>query len=80
MSEEQLNNILNLKDFIEKIEAIASEKRVDYIDAVVLYCEATGLEVETAAKLIKGNAKMKAKIKTDAENLNYFPKSAKLPL
>lgn len=77
---EELNNILNLKDFIEKIETIVAEKRVDYIDAVVLYCEHTGLEVETAAKLIKSNAKMKAKIKNDAENLNYFPKSAKLPL
>jgi len=81
MSEEQqLNNILNLKEFIDKIETIVVEKRIDYIDAVILYCERTGLEVETAAKLIKSNAKMKAKIKTDAENLNYFPKSAKLPL
>lgn len=80
MSEDQLNTILNIKDFIEKIEAIAAEKRIDYIDAVVLFCEQTGLEVETAAKLIKSNAKMKARIKTDAENLNYFPKSAKLPL
>jgi hypothetical protein len=78
--EQQLNSILNLKDFIEKIEEIAIAKRVDYIDAVVIYCELTGLEVETAAKLIKSNAKMKARIKTDAENLNYFPKSAKLPL
>jgi hypothetical protein len=77
---DELNTILNLKDFIEKIETIAIEKRVDYIDAVVLYCEKTGLEVETAAKLIRSNAKMKARIKTDAENLNYFPKSAKLPL
>lgn len=77
---EELNSILNLKDFIEKIETIVAEKRVDYIDAVVIYCERTGLEVETAAKLIKSNAKMKAKIKNDAENLNYFPKSAKLPL
>jgi hypothetical protein len=80
MSDEQLNAILNIKDFIEKIDAIAHEKRLDYIDAVVLFCEQTGLEVETAAKLIKSNAKMKARIKNDAENLNYFPKSAKLPL
>lgn len=76
----QLNNLLNIKDFIEKIDVLAAEKRLDYIDAVVLFCEQTGLEVETAAKLIKSNAKMKARIKNDAENLNYFPKSAKLPL
>lgn len=80
MIEDELNTILNLKDFLDKIESIAVEKRVDYIDAVVLYCEKTGLEIETAAKLIRSNAKMKARIKNDAENLNYFPKSAKLPL
>lgn len=76
----QLTNILNIKDFIEKIDVLAAEKRLDYIDAVILFCEQTGLEVETAAKLIKSNAKMKARIKNDAENLNYFPKSAKLPI
>lgn len=80
MIEDELNTLLNLKDFLDKIESIAVEKRVDYIDAVVLYCEKTGLEIETAAKLIRSNAKMKARIKNDAENLNYFPKSAKLPL
>ncbi len=80
MSEQQLTDILNIKDFIEKIDALAAEKRIDDIDAVVLFCEQTGLEVETAAKLIRSNAKMKARIKNDAENLNYFPKSAKLPL
>lgn len=80
MIDDELNTLLNLKDFLDKIESIAIEKRVDYIDAVVLYCEKTGLEIETAAKLIRSNAKMKARIKNDAENLNYFPKSAKLPL
>lgn len=80
MSDEQINNILNIKDFIDKIDNIATEKRIDYIEAVILFCEQTGLEVETAAKLIRSNAKMKARIKNDAENLNYFPKTAKLPL
>lgn len=80
MIDEELNALLNLKDFLDKIESIAIEKRVDYIDAVVIYCEKTGLEIETAAKLIRSNAKMKARIKNDAENLNYFPKTAKLPL
>jgi hypothetical protein len=40
----------------------------------------TALEIESAASLIKSSAKMKANIQNEAENLNYFPKSAKLPL
>jgi len=50
------------------------------MDAVVLYCEETGFEVEIAAKLISGA--LKSKIKLEAESLNFLPKSntAKLPI
>jgi hypothetical protein len=46
---------------------------ISYMDAIVLYCENTGFEIEIAAKLISGA--LKAKIKTEAENLNFLPKS-----
>lgn len=50
------------------------------MDAVVWYCEETGFEIEIAAKLISGA--LKSKIKIEAEDLNYLPKSntIKLPL
>ena len=63
-----------------EIEKLVVEKRVNYIDAVVLFCEQRGMEVETAATLIKGSAKMKAKVQNDAEELNYLPKTRKLPI
>jgi hypothetical protein len=53
---------------------------MEYIDAVLHFCEVTGLEIESAASLIKSSAKMKASIQNEAEELNYLPKSAKLPL
>jgi len=53
---------------------------MEYIEAVMYYCNENDIEIETAAALIKGSAKMKAKIQFEAENLNYLPKSGKLPI
>lgn len=80
MQEITINNMINIADFLQEIESIVSDKNVDYIDAVVYYCEKTGMEIETAAELIKKNAKIKAKLKNDAEVVGYLPKTAKLPL
>lgn len=72
--------VLNVKDFIEIIDGIVEEKKIDYLEAVMYYCDKTGLEIETAAKMIKGNPKIKAKLKIDAEQNGYLPKTAKLPI
>ena len=49
------------------------------MDAVLMYCEETGLEVEIAAKLVSGP--LKSKIQLEAEELHFLPKSntTKLP-
>ena len=67
-------------EFSLKIEEIVWDKDVSYMDAIVLYCEETGFEVELAAKLISNV--LKSKIKVEAESLHFLPKSntAKLPL
>lgn len=80
MEEINLNRMINITDFLLEIEHIASDKNIDYIDAVVHYCSKTGMEIETAAELIKKNAKIKAKLKSDAESIGYLPKTAKLPI
>jgi hypothetical protein len=69
-----------ITNFSMKIEELVWMKDISYMDAVVLYCEETGFEVEIAAKLISGV--LKSKIKLEAEELNYLPKSntAKLPI
>lgn len=66
--------------FMQEIEDMVKEKGMEYIDAVLLYCDENDIEVETAAALIKGSAKMKAKIQIEAESNNYLPKTGKLPL
>lgn len=81
MSDEiEIEGIKTPTDFMIEIEKIVIDKRVNYIDAVIIFCEQKGMEVETAATLIKGSAKMKAKVQNDAEELNYLPKTRKLPL
>jgi len=69
-----------ISDFSMMIEELVWEKDISYMEAVVLYCEQTGFEIELAAKMISGV--LKSKIKFEAEKLHYLPKSntAKLPI
>lgn len=66
--------------FSLNIETLVSKKNIPYMDAIIMYCEESGLEVELAAKLISGA--LKSKIQLEAEDLNFLPKSntTKLPL
>lgn len=73
--------ILNkIRNFNAEVETILKEKKVNYIDAVVMWCEANNIEVEYAADLIKKDMVMFSKIKADAEDLNILKRSAQLPL
>jgi hypothetical protein len=65
--------------FSLSIETIVAKKNIPYMDAIIMYCEETGLEVELAAKLVSGA--LKSKIQMEAEQLHFLPKSntAKLP-
>lgn len=66
--------------FYAEIETLVVEHRIDYIDAVVHYCEKNSIEVETVASIIKSNAKFKALLQNEGEALNLLPKTAKLPI
>lgn len=67
-------------NFVEEIEVICREKNIEYIDAIVMWCERNNLEVETAAYWIKKDPCMKGKIQAEAENLNIIKKGARLPI
>ena len=64
----------DIQKFSLEIEELVYMKDIPYIDAVVMYCEQTGFEVETAAKLISGV--LKSKIKLEAEQLHYLKKTS----
>lgn len=71
---------MNGNNFTDDIEKLCRTKNLDYIDAVVLWCEKNKLEVETAAYWIKKDPAMKSKIQVEAENLNILKRGARLPI
>ena len=67
--------------FAENIESLVLEnKDMNYIDAIVFFCEQNNIDVESVPKLI--SKPLKEKIKCDAQELNFMKKTsrAKLPL
>lgn len=71
---------LSSNAFFESIQSLSTNLNIDYIEAVIHYCERNNIEIETAAAMIKQNSREKAKLQINAEALNYLPKSAKLPI
>ena len=66
--------------FTEEIEKFVLETKMNYIDAIVEYCDRKGIELETAGKLV--TKPLKEKIKYEAQQLNFMKKTSrgKLPL
>ena len=78
---EALNQKFISKDkFAEDIEHLVLTTKMNYIDAIVQYCEDNEIELETVGKLV--NKPLKEKIKFVATELNYMKKTSKgkLPL
>jgi len=66
--------------FSQDIRTICQDKSMEYIDAVIYWCEINNIEVEYAAQLIKKDLVILSEIQTEAENLNILKKTAKLPV
>ena len=70
---------LNKQKFNLDIEEIVLEKKLNYIEAIVYYCETNDIEVEVAAKMINKN--IKEKLQANANTLNLLvDKTRSLPL
>jgi len=73
--------IINHQEFQDEIERIVLNTGTDYLDAVMVYVEKTGIEVETAAQLIKKSAVIKAKVAAYCTESNLMKtKVKKLPI
>ena len=67
--------------FAQEIETLVLEnKDMNYIDAIVHFCDQNNLDLESVPKLI--SKPLKEKIKCDAQELNFMKKTtrAKLPI
>lgn len=72
--------MLKKSSFVDEIELLCRDKNIEYIDAVVFWCQRNNLEIETAAYWIKKDPVMKSKIQLEAENLNILKRGARLPI
>lgn len=64
--------------FSQDVEKIAHENSMNYIDAIVHYCESNDIEIESVPKLI--SKPLKEKLKYDAQKLNYIKKTSRAKL
>jgi hypothetical protein len=84
--ENELEKVLESKffcpsRFAQEIESLVQiNEDMNYIDAIVYFCEQNNIDVESVPKLI--SKPLKEKIKYEAMELNFLKRSsrAKLPL
>ena len=74
------SKFLTPQKFAIEIEKIVAEDELNYIDAILHYCEKNSLEVESITKLI--SKPLKERLKWDATRLNFMKRTsrAKLPI
>ena len=64
--------------FSQDVEKIAFDNSMNYIDAIVFYCETHDIEIESVPKLI--SKPLKEKLKYDAQKLNFMKKTSRAKL
>ena len=80
IKEELDNKFICPQKFAQEIEQIVKNCKVNYIDAIVSYCEENSIEIESVSKLV--SKPLKEKLKNNATELNFLKKTtkARLPL
>lgn len=68
-----------VEGFVSEINAMVSNGW-SYTDAIVAFCSKNNIEVEAAAAFIKTDAKLKAALQKEFEDMNLLPKSSRLPI
>ena len=68
-------NFMTSAKFSVEIEKIVKESDLNYIEAVVQFCEDKNIEMDGINKLI--SKPLKEKLKFDAQRLNYMKRTSK---
>lgn len=71
----ELNSERIMREIQEYIDA-----GVPYIDAVIEYAEKNEVEIEVVGEIIRRSPVLKAKIHSEAEELNMMERTARLPV
>ena len=76
----KIAKMISSDQFYKEIDGLVKSLKTTYIDAVVHYCEKNDIELEVAASMIKGNFRIKSAVQSEGEDLNFLPRSARLPI
>tara|TARA_B100000902_G_scaffold399963_1_gene474025 strand:- start:1929 stop:2183 length:255 start_codon:yes stop_codon:yes gene_type:complete len=83
--EKEVNELLKEKflcqnKFTSDIETLVQSSDLNYIEAIITYCEENNIELESVNKLI--SKPLKEKLKAEALDLNYLKKTtrSRLPI
>lgn len=64
--------------FSAEVETLVNSDAMTYIDAIIHYCDANEIELESVSKLI--SKPLKEKLKHEAQQLNFIRKTSKAKL
>ena len=84
MEKDELTKVMESKffcpaRFAEEIETLVLEnKEMNYIDAIVHFCEQNSIELDTINKLV--SKPLKEKLKFDAQRLNFMKRTSRAKL
>lgn len=74
----KVNSVLVPEDFCRDIEEIVYMADCEYMEAILMYAERVGAEVETVAALVKRHPVLKANLQIECEAANLLEKTPKL--
>lgn len=63
--------------FAREIQKLVETTKLDHVQAIIYYCERNKIELDSVPKYL--NAALKDKLSAVYQNLNYLPKTSKLP-
>jgi hypothetical protein len=78
MAENLEDKFMTTARFSQEVEKVAFENEMNYIDAIVFYCEKNEIEIESVPKLI--SKPLKEKLKYDAQKLNFMKRTSRAKL
>jgi hypothetical protein len=79
MQENPEDKFMTAARFSQDVEKLVlNNNDMNYIDAVIHYCETNEIEIESVSKLI--SKPLKEKLKFDAQQLNFMKKTSRAKL
>jgi DNA-directed RNA polymerase alpha subunit len=76
--EELKSKFLNQTKFSSEIENFVKNGNINYIEAIVQYCENHGIELEKVPKLL--SKPLKERLRCEAMELNYLKRTSRAKL